>query len=72
MTNFAYMRYDMISADIRKVVDKWENGMLETVRGGRRSVVALAKARGSSSRRSARRRRSSCSTDGLSWTNTCW
>ena len=27
-TNFAYMRYDMISADIRKVVDKWENDML--------------------------------------------
>ncbi len=26
------MRYDMISADIRKVVDKWENEALETVR----------------------------------------
>ena len=25
VTNFAYMRYDMISADIRKVVDQWEN-----------------------------------------------
>ena len=31
VTNFAYMRYDMISADIRKVVDKWENTMLERV-----------------------------------------
>ena len=24
-TNFAYMRYDMIAADIRKVTDQWEN-----------------------------------------------
>lgn len=31
VTNFAYMRYDMISADIRKVVDAWENGLLEQV-----------------------------------------
>ena len=31
VTNFAYMRYDMMSADIRKVVDKWENTMLERV-----------------------------------------
>lgn len=30
-TNFAYMRYDMISADIRKVTDKWENDMLRNV-----------------------------------------
>ena len=30
-TNFTYMRYDMISADIRKVVDKWENDMLRNV-----------------------------------------
>ena len=29
--NFAYMRYDMISSDIRKVTDKWENEMLENV-----------------------------------------
>ena len=28
VTNFAYMRYDMISADIRKVTDAWENGQL--------------------------------------------
>ena len=26
VTNFAYMRYDMIAADIRKVTDDWENG----------------------------------------------
>ncbi len=31
VTNFAYMRYDMMSADIRKVVDKWENEKLELV-----------------------------------------
>lgn len=28
-TNFAYMRYDMISADIRKVADEWENNELQ-------------------------------------------
>lgn len=32
VTNFAYMRYDMISADIRKAVDAWENAKLEEVR----------------------------------------
>ncbi|MBO5216117.1 MAG: C69 family dipeptidase [Alistipes sp.] len=31
VTNFAYMRYDMISADISKVVDTWENSMLRSV-----------------------------------------
>lgn len=31
VTNFAYMRYDMISADIRKVVDEWENARLAEV-----------------------------------------
>lgn len=31
VTNFAYMRYDMMSTDIRKVVDKWENEMLQEV-----------------------------------------
>lgn len=31
VTNFAYMRYDMIAADIRKVVDKWENYRLAEV-----------------------------------------
>ncbi|MDE6778539.1 MAG: C69 family dipeptidase [Alistipes sp.] len=28
VTNFAYLRYDVVSADIRKVVDEWENRML--------------------------------------------
>lgn len=32
VTNFAYMRYDMISSDIRKVVDKWENDRLAEVK----------------------------------------
>lgn len=32
VTNFAYSRYDMISADIRKVVDLWENDCLKNVR----------------------------------------
>ena len=31
VTNFAYMRYDMISADIRKVIDQWENEKLAEV-----------------------------------------
>ena len=30
-TNFAYMRYDMISGDIRKVVDEWEMARLAEV-----------------------------------------
>ncbi len=30
-TNFAYMRYDMISSDIRKVVDEWELACLAEV-----------------------------------------
>ena len=33
VTNFAYMRYDMISADIRKVTDKWENDHLAAIPG---------------------------------------
>ena len=32
VTNFAYLRYDRISADIRKVVDQWENDCLTKVR----------------------------------------
>ena len=32
VTNFAYLRYDMISADIRKVTDQWENARLEEVK----------------------------------------
>ncbi|MBE6181144.1 MAG: dipeptidase [Rikenellaceae bacterium] len=31
VANFAYLRYDMISADIRKVTDQWENGQLDQV-----------------------------------------
>lgn len=45
VTNFAYMRYDMIAADIRKVADKWENGMLEQVRQIDALSAASAKAR---------------------------
>ena len=33
VTNFVYLRYDMMSADIRKVVDFWERSMLEAVAG---------------------------------------
>ncbi|MDE6624370.1 MAG: C69 family dipeptidase [Alistipes sp.] len=29
VTNFAYLRYDLIAADIRKVVDAWENAQLD-------------------------------------------
>ena len=32
VTNFAYLRYDLIAADIRKVVDEWENTRLEEVK----------------------------------------
>lgn len=32
VTNFAYLRYDLVSADIRKVQSKWENDKLEEVR----------------------------------------
>lgn len=44
-TNFAYMRYDAIAADIRKVIDQWENARLaemETLpaRTGRMSPAA--------------------------------
>lgn len=42
VTNFAYMRYDMISADIRKVVDKWENDMLAAVRSLDAEVAGLS------------------------------
>jgi dipeptidase len=30
VTNFAYLRYDAIATDIRKVIDQWENTMLTT------------------------------------------
>lgn len=32
VTNFAYLRYDMISKDIRKVVDKWEIAKIDEVK----------------------------------------
>lgn len=32
VTNFAYMRYDAMSKDIRKVTDQWENDRLEEVK----------------------------------------
>ena len=32
VTNFAYMRYDLIAADIRKVTDDWETAKLDEVR----------------------------------------
>lgn len=44
-TNFAYMRYDMISQDIRKVVDAWETGRLEEVKRQESLAAASAKAR---------------------------
>ncbi len=31
VANFAYLRYDAISADIRKAVDEWENGQLARI-----------------------------------------
>ncbi len=45
VTNFAYMRYDMIAADIRKVVDEWENGMFGRVQQADASVALSPKAR---------------------------
>ncbi len=41
VSNFAYLRYDMISADIRKVLDEWENGQLEKVKDVDRSASEL-------------------------------
>ena len=45
VTNFAYMRYDMISADIRKVVDKWENDHLAEVEKIDAAVAKLSPAK---------------------------
>ncbi len=42
VTNFAYMRYDMIAADIRRVVDFWENSMLEAVAGVDAKAAAMS------------------------------
>ncbi len=47
VTNFAYMRYDMISADIRKAVDEWENAKLAEVEkiDAKTSCMSAKKAR---------------------------
>ena len=42
VTNFAYLRYDMMSADIRKVVDYWENAMLENVKATDAKMAGLS------------------------------
>ncbi len=44
-TNFAYMRYDMISQDIRKVTDAWENSRLEEVKRQDAAAFPSPKAR---------------------------
>ena len=43
VANFAYMRYDAIAADIRKVVDEWENAKLEEVKSIDAKAVAAGK-----------------------------
>ncbi len=43
VTNFAYMRYDMMSADIRKVTDVWENARLAEVATQHMSVKEMTK-----------------------------
>ena len=45
VTNFAYMRYDMISADIRKVIDFWEKSMLEAVEFTDRTASEFSQAK---------------------------
>ena len=42
VTNFAYLRYDMISADIRKVVDEWENAKIAEVAEIDAKVAAMS------------------------------
>lgn len=42
VTNFAYLRYDMMSADIRKVVDTWENAMLKEVEATDAMIAKLS------------------------------
>ena len=42
VTNFAYLRYDMMSADIRKVIDYWENDMLDKVNGVDKQIEGLS------------------------------
>ena len=41
VTNFAYLRYDMISADIRCELDEWENARLEEVEKIDKAAVEL-------------------------------
>lgn len=43
VTNFAYLRYDMMSADILKVVNEHENGQLKTVQQIDAKALALYK-----------------------------
>ena len=45
VTNFAYLRYDMISADIRKVVDSWENRYLEVTTEEAESLATMSPAK---------------------------
>ena len=42
VTNFAYLRYDLMSKDIRKVVDYWENTMLNEVNAIDAQVAGLS------------------------------
>lgn len=42
VSNFAYLRYDMISADVRKVLDKWENERLAEVDGIDAAAAAMS------------------------------
>ncbi len=44
-TNFAYMRYDRIAADIRQVADAWENGHLQAVAEQDNAVKVLPQAK---------------------------
>ena len=41
-TNFAYMRYDMIAADIHKVTDQWEKAKLEEVKAVDERIAKLS------------------------------
>ena len=45
VTNFAYLRYDMISADIRKVVYSWENRYLEVTTKEAESLATMSPAK---------------------------
>ncbi len=42
VANFAYLRYDLISADIRKVTDQWENEQLEKATKMAQSLLSLS------------------------------